>query len=75
MLLCSIPGIGRKTASMLLLFVGGFTNLDNYNQLTVMNGLWPREHTSDTSIQGKVRITKIGDGLIRGKLFMCIFSA
>ncbi|WP_223654388.1 hypothetical protein [Hymenobacter psoromatis] len=29
-LLQSIPGIGRKTAGMLLLFAGGFTRLDNY---------------------------------------------
>jgi transposase len=74
-LLCSIPGIGRKTAGMLLLFAGDFTHLDNYRQLIAMAGLSPREHTSGTSIRGKVRITKMGGGLIRGKLFMCSFSA
>jgi transposase len=74
-LLCSIPGIGRKTAGMLLLFVGGFTHFDNYRQVIALSGLSPREHTSGTSIRGKVRITKMGGGLIRGKLFMCSFSA
>jgi transposase len=74
-LLSSIPGIGRKTAAMLLLFAGGFTRLDNYRQLIAMAGLSPREHTSGTSIRGKVRITKMGGGLIRSKLFMCSFSA
>jgi transposase len=74
-LLCSIPGIGRKTAGMLLLFAGGFTRLDNYRQLIAMAGLSPREHTSGISIRGKVRITKMGGVLIRGKLFMCSFSA
>ena len=74
-LLCSIPGIGRKTAGMLLLFASGFTHLDNYRQLIAMAGLSPREHTSGTSIRGKVRITKMGGGLIRGKLFMCSFAA
>ncbi|MBW3129427.1 IS110 family transposase [Hymenobacter profundi] len=74
-LLCSIPGIGRKTAGMLLLFAGGFRRLDNYRQLIAMAGLSPREHSSGTSIRGKVRITKMGGGLIRGKLFMCSFSA
>jgi len=58
-LLCSIPGIGRKTAGMLLLFAGGFTRLDNYRQLIAMAGLSPREHSSGTSIRGKVRITKM----------------
>ena len=74
-LLCSIPGIGRKTAGMLLLFAGGFTRLGNYRQLIVMAGLSPREYTSGTSIRSKVRITKMGGCLIRGKLFMCSFSA
>lgn len=74
-LLCSIPGIGRKTAGMLLLFTGGFAHLDNYRQLIAMAGLSPREHTSGTSIRSKVRITKMGGGLIRGKLFMYSFSA
>jgi transposase len=74
-LLCSIPGIGRKTAGMLLLFAGGFTRLDNYRQLVAKAGLSPREHTSGSSIRGKVRITKMGGGLIRGKLFLCSFSA
>lgn len=74
-LLCTIPGIGRKTAGMLLLFAGGFARLDNYRQLIAKAGLSPREHTSGSSIRGKVRITKMGGGLIRGKLFMCSFSA
>lgn len=60
---------------MLLLFAGGFTRLDNYRQLIAMADPSPREHTSGTSIRGKVRITKMGDGLIRGKLFMYSFSA
>ncbi|OUJ68950.1 IS110 family RNA-guided transposase [Hymenobacter crusticola] len=74
-LLCSIPGIGPKTAGMLLLFAGGFTRLDNYRQLIALAGLSPREHSSGTSIRGKVRITKMGGGLIRAKLFMCSFAA
>ena len=43
--------------------------------MITLAGLSPREHTSGTSIRGKVRITKIGGGLIRDKLFMCSFSA
>jgi transposase len=74
-LLRSIPGIGRKTAGLLLLFAEGFTRLDNYRQLIAKAGLSPREYTSGTSVRGKVRITKMGGGLIRGKLFMCSFAA
>ncbi|QNF31403.1 IS110 family transposase [Adhaeribacter swui] len=74
-LLTSIPGIGRKTAGMLLLFTGDFQKLDNYRQLIAKAGLSPREYTSGTSIRGKVRITKMGGSLIRSKLYVCSFSA
>lgn len=74
-LLQSIPGIGRKTAGMLLLFAGGFAHLDNYRQLIAKAGLSPREHTSGTSVRGKTRITKMGGALLRSKLFVCSFSA
>ncbi|MDF7815695.1 IS110 family transposase [Hymenobacter sp. YC55] len=74
-LLCSIPGIGRKTAGTLLLFAGSFHRFENYRQLIALAGLSPREHSSGTSVRGKVRITKMGGGLIRGKLFMCSFAA
>ncbi len=73
--LCSIPGIGRKTAAMLLLFAKGFTQVENYRQLTAKAGLCPREYSSGTSVRGKSRITRMGGGLIRSKLFMCSFSA
>ncbi|MFD3002867.1 IS110 family transposase [Pontibacter toksunensis] len=74
-LLCSITGIGKKTAGMLLLFAGGFKDMSSYRQLIAKAGLCPREYSSGSSIRGKVRITKMGGGLIRSKLFMCSFSA
>jgi transposase len=74
-LLSSIPGIGKKTAGMLLLFAGGFRNVNNYRQLISKAGLCPREYSSGSSIRGKVRITKMGGSMIRTKLFMCSFSA
>ncbi|TPE39280.1 IS110 family RNA-guided transposase [Pontibacter mangrovi] len=74
-LLVSIPGIGRKTAGMLLLFAGGFQQMASYRQLIAKAGLCPREYTSGTSIRGKVRITKMGGSLIRSKLYMCSLTA
>jgi transposase len=65
-LLCSIPGIGRKTAAYLLLFAGGFTSFQNHRQLIAKAGLCPREFSSGTSVRGKARISK---------LFMCSWSA
>lgn len=74
-LLTSIPGIGRKMAGMLVLFAGGFTQCTTYRQLIAKAGLSPREHSSGTSVRGKVRITKMGGSLIRSKLYICSWSA
>jgi transposase len=74
-LLCSIPGIGRKTAAQLLLFAKGFAHVENYRQLIAKAGLCPREYSSGSSVRGKTRITRMGGGLIRSKLFMCSFAA
>ena len=74
-LLCSIPGIGRKTAAYRLPFAGGFTGFQNHRQLIAKAGLCPREFSSGTSVRGKARITKMGGALIRSKLFMCSWSA
>lgn len=74
-LLASIPGIGKKTAGMLLLFAGGFQGMASYRQLIAKAGLCPREYTSGTSIRGRVRITKMGGSLIRSKLYMCSLTA
>jgi len=73
-LLCSIPGIGRKTAGLLLL-AGGFARLDTYRPQVAKAGLSPREHTCGASLRGKGRLTQMGGGLLRGKLFLCRFSA
>ena len=71
-LLCSIPGIGRKTAAQLLLFAKGFAQVQNYRQLIAKAGLCSREYSSGSSVRGK---TRMGGGLIRSKLFMCSFAA
>jgi transposase len=70
-LLCSIPGIGRKTAGLLLLLAGGFARLDTYRPLVAKAGLSPREHTCGSSLRGKGRLTQMGGGVLRGKLFLC----
>ncbi len=44
-LLSSIPGVGRKTAGMLLLFAGSFKKIENYRPLIAKAGLSPRECT------------------------------
>lgn len=74
-LLISIPGIGRKTAALLLLFAGGFARFDTHRQLIAKAGLCPHEYTSGTSVRGQTRISKLGGGLLRSKLYLCSWSA
>lgn len=73
--LCSIPGIGRKTAMFLILITNGFQSFDNSKQLSAFLGLAPTIRVSGKSIRGQSRISKTGNKIIRNLLFMCSFTA
>jgi len=73
--LLSIPGIGKKTAMMLISSSNAFRSFENHKQLSAFYGLSPSEHTSGSSVKGKSRITKKGNPYIRNHLFMCSFTA
>lgn len=70
----SIPGIGPKTAIMLLALTNGFTRFDTYKQFVAYVGLSPRIHDSGT-VKGKVHICKIGMGRARQLLYMAARAA
>jgi transposase len=71
----SIPGIGRKTALMLLVLTDGFKRFENSGQLCSFCGLTPNIRLSGTSIKGRSSITKMGNAKLRNLLFMCSFTA
>ncbi len=71
----SIPGMGKKTAMMLIVLSGGFERFDNYRKLSSYIGLCPRIFESGTSIKGKARICKMGMSRIRAMLYICSWSA
>jgi transposase len=71
----SIPSIGRKTAVMLLVLTDGFTRFESAAQLCSFCGLTPSIRQSGTSINGRSRISKIGNAKLRNLLFMCSFTA
>lgn len=71
----SIPGIGRKTAVMLVVLTDGFTRFESAAQLCSFCGLTPSIRQSGTSINGRSRISKIGNAKLRNLLFMCSFTA
>ncbi|MEN8250689.1 MAG: IS110 family transposase [Bacteroidota bacterium] len=73
--LCSIPGIGKRTAIYLIVITHGFEKFETSRQLISYFGLDPTIHESGSSVRGKSRISKTGNNLIRNLLFMCSFTA
>lgn len=73
--LSSIPGIGKKTAILLIIATNGFKTFENAKQVSCFFGMAPSEKTSGTSIRGRSSISKAGNPLVRTHLFLCSFTA
>jgi len=71
----SIPGIGKKTAMLMMVTTNNFRDFDNAKQVTSYVGLAPVERTSGSSIRSRSYISKKGDPMLRHHLFMCSFTA
>lgn len=73
--LISIPGMGKKTAMLLIVLTDGFTSFENARQLCCFTGITPTIRQSGTSVRGRSRISKVGNRKLRNLLFMCSFTA
>ncbi len=71
----SIPGIGPKTATMLILLAKGLLAFDDCRQLISYVGLATRIYQLGTSLKGKGHICKMGTGRIRRMLYLCALKA
>jgi transposase len=71
----TIPGIGRKTAIMLIVLTDGFKRFTSASELCSYSGLTPMIRQSGSSVKGRARISKIGNKKLRNLLFMCSFNA
>jgi len=71
----TIPGIGPKTAIMLVVLTGGFDRFTSASELCSYAGLTPVIRQSGSSVNGRPRISKIGNQKLRNLLFMCSFNA
>ena len=71
----TIPGIGPKTAIMLVVLTGGFDRFTSAAELCRYAGLTPVIRQSGGSVKGRPRISKIGSQKLRNLLFMCSFNA
>lgn len=71
----SITGIGERTAPLLIIASNGFRDFESAKQLQSYFGLAPTETRSGTSINGTRKISKMGNPLVRKKLYMCSLQA
>lgn len=74
-LLKSIPGMGSKTALLLIVLTDGFNRFESSKQLCSYAGITPTIRQSGSSVRGRSRISKIGNKKLRNLLFLCSFSA
>ncbi len=73
--LTSIPGIGKKTAMLLILSTDGFTRFDSIKQLVAYTGIAPRIFQSGKTVSKRPKISKLGMADLRRSLFMCALQA
>jgi transposase len=71
----SIPGLGRKTATMLIVYTDGFSRFDSAASLCSYSGITPVIRKSGSSVNGRPRISKMGNQKLRNLLFLCSFTA
>jgi len=74
-IICTIPGVGLITASVVLGETNGFELIKNKQQLVSYAGLDVRERQSGTSINGKTRITKRGNKHLRKAMYFPAWTA
>lgn len=68
-LLDSIPGIGKATIAKVLAFMHDVTRFPHAKHITAFVGLNPKHYQSGSSINGKSRLSKIGNSTLRRALY------
>ncbi|WP_432410729.1 IS110 family transposase [Rasiella sp. SM2506] len=74
-IITSIPGIGKKTAMLLIITTNSFKDFESCKQISSFLGLAPNERSSGSSVRGRSRISKTGNPIVRNHLFLCSFTA
>ncbi len=76
-LVTSVPGVGPKTATMMICLTDGFKKFtpEHVKPFISYIGMSPRTFESGTSVQGRAHISKVGNGRLRSLLYMCSWTA
>lgn len=70
----SIPGVGRKTAEMIVAYIDDPHRFQSARQLSSYIGLTPKQHQSGTTDRNG-KISKHGPKLLRSALLQCAWSS
>ncbi len=73
--ICTIPGVGKLSATIVLAETNGFELIRNKKQLVSYAGLDIKEKLSGTSVKGKPRISKKGNRVLRKAMHLPALSA
>lgn len=71
----TIPSIGKKTAIELIIVTHGFQRFADIKALSAYVGVSPTTYRSGTSLEGRGRIAKLGQGRMRQLLYLCSWTA
>jgi transposase len=74
-LLTSIPGIGETTAGSILAEIPHLDRFESARAVAAFAGLSPRHRRSGTSIHGRPRLCKTGNGRLRKALYLPAITA
>ena len=74
-LLRSVPGIGPRSAALIIIVTNNFQKFSNHKQLIAFVGLSPTIRQSGTSIKAAGGICKMGNPQVRRALYMASLSA
>ena len=74
-LLISIPGVGTRTACLLLTELGDIGRFSSARRLVACAGLTPERHESGSSVFKRSRITRMGSRHLRKILYMPALSS
>ncbi|MBB4070358.1 transposase [Salinibacter ruber] len=74
-LLETIPGVGLQTAAIVVSELGSPEQFESARQAAAYAGLVPRHRKSGTSIRGKPRMSKVGNGRLRRAMYFPAMTA
>jgi transposase len=72
--LCSIDGVGSKTATMMIIETNAFNCFENGRNFCCFAGVAPFEHSSGSSVRSKKRVSQKANKRIKSLLHMCAVS-